>query len=90
MRRLIYSQLPLPLGTLPRNHRMSSTEKVAGPTVDDIEGTGPDTGPTVARVYGRSGPAKSTESGREYRLPCIQRWKLPLFQARETSTHERS
>jgi len=38
---------------------------VAEPTADDIEGTCPDTGPTVARVYERSGPAKSTESVRD-------------------------
>jgi hypothetical protein len=35
---------------------------VAGPTVDDIESTSPDTGPAVRRVYGGSTPAKSTNS----------------------------
>jgi hypothetical protein len=63
---------------------------VAGPTMDDIEGTCPDAGRTVARVYERTAPAKSTESSRDCVLPRIHRWKLPLFQARETSTHERS
>lgn len=62
IRRLIYSQLPLPLGTLPRMPSNVTHRIVAGPTVDDIESPGPDTGPAVRRVYGGSTPAKSTNS----------------------------
>lgn len=75
MRRLIYSQLPLPLGTLPRPTASEDCPPEWRRTEpkDGADAAGPMTG-CGRRVYGRSRMAKSTNGSRQ-RCP---RWrKLP-------------
>jgi hypothetical protein len=66
MRRLIYSQLPLPLGTLPRSmtvpsgRLMSRRRTCHGREDRDLRKA---EGRAAGRVYGRRGGAKSTKPG---------------------------
>jgi hypothetical protein len=63
MRRLIYSQLPLPLGTLPRLDGIAIRPAGSGngqSHEDEKTAKSPVTGRAVGRVYGGSGMAKST------------------------------
>ena len=62
MRRLIYSQLPLPLGTLPRftPHRKPSRLNARDQADDDAESRKTFIKASAGRVYGRRAMAKST------------------------------
>src|SRR5467141_2486300 len=65
IRRLIYSQLPLPLGTLPRSTASQPIRRNGGDkAMDDVKTKDPITGSPAARVYGGIDPAKSTKAGR--------------------------
>src|SRR5260370_42520751 len=65
IRRLIYSQLPLPLGTLPRSTASQPIRRNGGDkAMDDVKTQGPDHGLPAGRVYGEINPAKSTNPGR--------------------------
>ena len=64
MRRLIYSQLPLPLGTLPRSTAAQSGRTLPADRKRPLrreDRDSPDIGVAAGRVYERSGGAKSTE-----------------------------
>src|SRR3984957_19613413 len=83
IRRLIYSQLPLPLGTLPRSNPIASpsAEMATKKARDDVRTQGPDHGLPVGRVYAGRAMAKSTKAEPKYRWGL----KLPLSGTRETS-----
>jgi hypothetical protein len=88
IRRLIYSQLPLPLGTLPRltSSAPHAPELGGWTAMDDGKKRARSRAPG-RRVYGRSSGVKSTNGARfmtPFSYPSPSR-KLPRFQARETS-----
>src|SRR5579871_1860831 len=64
MRRLIYSQLPLPLGTLPHLSLVASSAAADSghQPVDDAENRKTLISAPVGRVYGRRAIAKSTKA----------------------------
>ena len=86
MRRLIYSQLPLPLGTLPRRHGIDGLPRTAALRPTGLwrrQGRG-------ARLAGCAAGAFMGEPGRqsqprEWRFPDFSSPKLPESDARDTS-----
>src|SRR4051812_19415464 len=83
IRRLIYSQLPLPLGTLPRSTASQPIRRNGGNSARDDVKTGCRWRAAGWRVYEGIAPAKSTKAGmniRRFRSP-----KLPFCGTRETS-----
>ena len=90
IRRLIYSQLPLPLGTLPRLNSIANppAEMAADKAMDDVKTADPMTGCPVGAFMGeaprQSQPSRTAKTASE-------RLKLPLSGTRDTSlAHERS
>src|SRR5436190_4083621 len=82
MRRLIYSQLPLPLGTLPLSTASQPIRRNGGDkAMNDAETANPSRAPGW-RVYGGSTPAKSTNAGSQNRPRGL---KLPLSGTHDTS-----
>src|ERR1700726_4774308 len=83
VRRLIYSQLPLPLGTLPRSTASELTRRSGGGQAPDDVKTGRRwRAPGWARLW-RNRPGKVNQ-----RRPLIrgqEGLKLPLFGTRDTS-----
>src|SRR6476620_4442343 len=83
MRRLIYSQLPLPLGTLPRSTASQPTRRNGGDkAMDDAETKDPITGSSVAAFMAES-PRHSQP--RQAANRCRDGLKLPLSGTRDTS-----
>src|SRR3954447_26394371 len=80
IRRLIYSQLPLPLGTLPRStpSQACAAEMAANRLLMALKPVA-DGGRPVGRVYERNAPAKSTKGVAKPRLfpTQIRGLKLP-------------
>src|SRR5271155_796446 len=84
IRRLIYSQLPLPLGTLPRSNPIANppAEMATEEAMDDVKTKDPITGSRLARLW-RNRPGKVNQGA-----PPLKRragLKLPLFGTRDTS-----
>src|SRR3984893_11692438 len=62
IRRLIYSQLPLPLGTLPRSTSQTTRRNGDGQAMDDVETAAPDHGFPVGAFMGEA-PWQSQPTG---------------------------
>jgi hypothetical protein len=91
MRRLIYSQLPLPLGTLSRPNSVGRHPRLvaADRPYDDADRRSTQlSGSGGRRVYGRRAVAKSTKSSRS--SASFFRPKLPSPGTRDTRPHEQS
>ena len=89
IRRLIYSQLPLPLGTLPRSSSTRGRRPNRGwKTVDDDKTNALLQGAGWAGLW-RKRHGKVNQGRQEYIGDRFPRCKLPLSGARERTPHDR-